>query len=165
MPNKKAEVAMPKSSPRLRKTMGRVMHEFKHGELKSGRGGRAGKVKSRRQAVAIALKEAGASKYESEGANKRNQNPNARKLAVTRINRRVKASRMWVRADGEKAAPLWAERMRRGRRREGANPRERAKVGLEQRRPHQANSARTRDVLLDGDYFERPTIGTSSGLA
>jgi hypothetical protein len=49
---------------------------------------------------------------------------------------------MWVRADGEKAAPLWAERMRRGRRREGANLRERAKVGLEQRRPHQANSAR-----------------------
>jgi hypothetical protein len=37
------------------------MHEFKHGELKSGRGG---KVKSRRQAIAIALKEAGASKSE-----------------------------------------------------------------------------------------------------
>jgi hypothetical protein len=42
------------------------------GELKSGPGGRAGKVKTRRQAVAIALKEAGASKYESEGENKRN---------------------------------------------------------------------------------------------
>jgi Family of unknown function (DUF6496) len=63
---------MPKSLPRQRKTMGRVMHEFKHGELKSGPGGRAGKVKSRRQAVAIALKEAGASKYESESENKRN---------------------------------------------------------------------------------------------
>src|SRR3954466_9856242 len=72
MPNKKAEVAMPKSSPRLRKTMGRVMHEFKHGELKSGRGGRAGKVKSRRQAIAIALEEAGASKYESDRRNRRN---------------------------------------------------------------------------------------------
>jgi Family of unknown function (DUF6496) len=104
---------MPKSSPRQRKTMGRVMHEFKHGELKSGPGGKAGKVKSRRQAVAIALKEAGASKYESEGENKRNlaKGPKARKLAVTRINRRVRASRMWVRVDGEKAAPLWAERM------------------------------------------------------
>jgi len=33
----------------------KVMHEYKHGELKSGRGG---KVKSRKQAVAIALNEA-----------------------------------------------------------------------------------------------------------
>ena len=54
-----SEVAMPKPSPRQRKTMGRVMHEFKHGELKSGPEGKAGKVKSRRQAIAIALKEAG----------------------------------------------------------------------------------------------------------
>ena len=37
------------------------MHEFKHGELKSGPGGKGGKVNSRRQAVAIALKEAGTS--------------------------------------------------------------------------------------------------------
>jgi hypothetical protein len=48
------------------------MHEFKHGELKSGRAGRAGKVKSRRQAIAIALEEAGASKYESGRRNRRN---------------------------------------------------------------------------------------------
>jgi hypothetical protein len=48
--------------------MGRVMHEFEHGELKSGRGG---KVTSREQAIAIALHEAGASKYESEKENKR----------------------------------------------------------------------------------------------
>lgn len=63
---------MAKASPRQRKTAGRVMHEFKHGELKSGRGGRGGKVKSRRQAIAIALKESGDSKYESRSANKRN---------------------------------------------------------------------------------------------
>jgi len=48
------------------------MHEFKHGELKSGRGGKGGKVKSRRQAVAIALEEAGASKYQSGRRNRRN---------------------------------------------------------------------------------------------
>jgi hypothetical protein len=48
------------------------MHEFKHGELKSGRGGRGGKVKSRRQAIAIALEEAGTSKYESDRRNRRN---------------------------------------------------------------------------------------------
>jgi hypothetical protein len=42
---------MPQTSTRQRKTTGRVMHEFKHGELKSGGGGKGGKVKSRRQAV------------------------------------------------------------------------------------------------------------------
>ena len=63
---------MPTSSPRQRKTLGRVMHEFKHGELKSGPGGKAGKVKSRRQAIAIALEESGASKYESDRRNRRN---------------------------------------------------------------------------------------------
>src|SRR5262249_3927254 len=50
---------------------GRVMHEFKHGELKRGRGGKGGVVKSRRQAIAIALREAGASKYQSEKENRR----------------------------------------------------------------------------------------------
>jgi hypothetical protein len=49
---------MPQTSPRQRKTTGRVMHEFKHGELKSGPGGKGGKVKSRRQAVAIAFVQA-----------------------------------------------------------------------------------------------------------
>jgi len=34
----------------------KVMHEYKHGELKSGKSG--AKVKSRKQAVAIALSEA-----------------------------------------------------------------------------------------------------------
>src|SRR5947208_4828096 len=63
---------MPSTSPRQRKTTGRVMHEFKHGELKSGPAGRGGKVKSRRQAIAIALKEAGASKYESGNENRKN---------------------------------------------------------------------------------------------
>ena len=52
----------PKTTPGQRKTTGRVMHEFVHGELKSGRGG---KVKSRKQAIAIALHEAGASKYDT----------------------------------------------------------------------------------------------------
>ena len=63
---------MAKTSMSQRKTMGRVMHEYKHGELKSGARGKAGKVKNPRQAVAIALKEAGASKYESKSENKRN---------------------------------------------------------------------------------------------
>ena len=61
---------MAKSSPSQRKTSGRVMHEFKHGELKSGKGGKGGKVKSRKQAIAIAMHESGTSKYDS-GAEKK----------------------------------------------------------------------------------------------
>ncbi len=64
------------TSPSQRKTAGRVMHEFKHGELKSG-----GKVKSRRQAIAIALKESGTSKYESKSENKKNLARSKRKEA------------------------------------------------------------------------------------
>ncbi len=63
---------MASQSSRQKRITGRVMHEFKHGELKSGRGGKGGKIKSRRQAIAIALEEAGASKYESARRNRRN---------------------------------------------------------------------------------------------
>ncbi|MBU6462297.1 MAG: hypothetical protein KGK01_10130 [Bradyrhizobium sp.] len=63
---------MAATSSRQKRITGRVMHEFKHGELKSGRAGKGGKVKSRRQAIAIALEEAGASKYESDRRNRRN---------------------------------------------------------------------------------------------
>ena len=38
--------------------VGKVMHEYKLGTLKSGKGGTGGKVKSRKQAVAIGLSEA-----------------------------------------------------------------------------------------------------------
>jgi hypothetical protein len=57
-------------TPAQRETVGRVMHEFKHGELKTARGTR--KVKNPKQAIAIALHEAGASKNESPAENKRN---------------------------------------------------------------------------------------------
>jgi Family of unknown function (DUF6496) len=50
-------------------TVGRVMHEFKHGELKTSRGQ---KVKNPKQAIAIGLREAGASKYESKAKNRQN---------------------------------------------------------------------------------------------
>jgi hypothetical protein len=72
---------MAKTSPRQRKTLGRVMHEYAHGELKSGRGGRGGKVKSRRQAIAIALHEAGASKYDSDAEHRRSRARTQRKEA------------------------------------------------------------------------------------
>jgi hypothetical protein len=52
-----------------KETVGRVMHEFKHGELKTSRGT---KVKDPKQAIAIGLREAGASKYESREKNREN---------------------------------------------------------------------------------------------
>ena len=57
---------MAQTTPRQRRTTGRVMHEFAHGELRSGPGGKGGKVKSRAQAIAIALNEAGASRDASQ---------------------------------------------------------------------------------------------------
>ncbi len=46
------------SSTKGRSKVKKVMHEYKHGELKSGKGGKGGKVKSRKQAIAIGLSEA-----------------------------------------------------------------------------------------------------------
>jgi hypothetical protein len=57
-------------TPAQRETVERVMHEFKHGELKSAGG--AKKVNNPKQAIAIALHEAGASKFESPQENTRN---------------------------------------------------------------------------------------------
>jgi len=57
-------------SPGQKRTIERVMHEFKHGELKTARGAR--KVKNPKQAIAIALHEAGASNQESDQTNARN---------------------------------------------------------------------------------------------
>jgi hypothetical protein len=59
---------MARQSRGQKETVSRVMHEFKHGELASSTGK---PVKSKRQAVAIALHEAGASKEESPASNRR----------------------------------------------------------------------------------------------
>jgi hypothetical protein len=68
--NSKGAKFMASQSPGQKKTVQRVMHEYKHGELKAGRG-RRGKVKNPKQAIAIALHEAGASNQESPAENKR----------------------------------------------------------------------------------------------
>ena len=93
---------MPKASPAQQKTMGRVMHEFKHGELKSGPAGKGGKVKSRRQAIAIALKEAGASKYESPSKNRRNLTRSKRKEATGRTYQQETEGKSRVGARGKR---------------------------------------------------------------
>ena len=59
---------MPKESPEQKEVVERVMHEFKHGELESGQGG---KVRNPRQAIAIALSEAGVSSRQSPATNER----------------------------------------------------------------------------------------------
>jgi hypothetical protein len=78
------------------------MHEFKHGELKSGPGGRAGKVKSRRQAIAIALKESGNSKYDSARENRRNLARTKRKEAHGQTAQQEKEGRSHVGARGQR---------------------------------------------------------------
>jgi hypothetical protein len=115
------KASMPQESPRQRKTTGRVMHEFAHGELKSGPGGKGGKVKSRRQAIAIALKEAGASKYESERENRENDAKTKRKEArgETAQQEAEGKSHVGARGRGESSPAMGGEnaarRTRRGR--------------------------------------------------
>lgn len=59
---------MPKKA-KGKKKVEKVMHEFKHGTLKSG--GSKKKVTSRKQAIAIALSEAGMSKKKKKKRKKR----------------------------------------------------------------------------------------------
>lgn len=59
---------MARESKGQKDTVSRVMHEFKHGELASSTGK---PVKSQRQAVAIALHEAGASNEQTPEQNRR----------------------------------------------------------------------------------------------
>jgi hypothetical protein len=64
---KKSEPKDKGESKEQKEIVERVMHEWKHGELETG----AGKpVKSQKQAVAIALSEAGESKYDTPEENK-----------------------------------------------------------------------------------------------
>ena len=62
---------MPKQSEAQKETVERVMHEFKHGELETSTGR---KVKSRKQAIAIGLSEAGASNQQSPKENRERLN-------------------------------------------------------------------------------------------
>jgi hypothetical protein len=47
-----------KYGPKASKSVEKEMHEFKRGKARSGPGGKAGKVKSREQAIAIGLSKA-----------------------------------------------------------------------------------------------------------
>ena len=105
---------MAKDTPAQRRTVGRVMHEFKHGELKSGPGGKAGKVKSRRQAVAIALKEAGESKYESPRENERNYRRTKQKEGAGRTGQQEREGKRRIGARGQReSTPAMGGRSRK----------------------------------------------------
>lgn len=93
---------MAQTTPRQRKTAGRVMHEFKHGELKSGPGGKGGKVRSRKQAIAIALHESGASKYDGKSQQKRNLAKSKRKEAKGETYQQEREGKSHVGATGKR---------------------------------------------------------------
>jgi len=82
---------MPKETKDQKDTVGRVMHEYKHGELETGRGK---PVKSRRQAVAIALHEAGASNQESPEKNRDNLRKTKRKEREGKTAKQQKEGRL-----------------------------------------------------------------------
>ncbi|MGD9649676.1 MAG: DUF6496 domain-containing protein [Dongiaceae bacterium] len=63
-----AAKAKPKTKAGKQRKVHKVMHEYKHGQLKSGKGG---KVRSRKQAIAIALSESGQSKYKNKSRSKK----------------------------------------------------------------------------------------------
>lgn len=68
---------MARETSAQKKKVGRVMHEFKHGELKShGR-----KVKSPKQAIAIGLNEAGASNRRKPATKHRRKAPATKRKA------------------------------------------------------------------------------------
>jgi len=78
------------------------MHEFKHGELKSGPRGKGGKVKSRKQAIAIALHEAGASKYDTKTEKKKSAAKTRRKEATGRTAQQEREGKSRVGARGKR---------------------------------------------------------------
>lgn len=53
---------MAKETKKQKDKIEKVMHEFKEGTLKSGKEGAGGKVKDNKQAIAIAMSEAGVNK-------------------------------------------------------------------------------------------------------
>ncbi|MBX6372798.1 MAG: hypothetical protein IRZ13_01010 [Acetobacteraceae bacterium] len=95
-----------KQSPGQRETVRRVMHEYKHGTLRTGHGER--KVRNPKQAVAIAMHEAGVSREESPARNRRSlARTKAREHAGATGGRRH-------RGEGRTRAELYAEARWRG---------------------------------------------------
>jgi hypothetical protein len=104
---------MAKQSRPQKETVERVMHEYKHGELESSTGR---KVKNPKQAIAIALHEAGASKYESRKENERNLRRTKRRERAGKTAREEKEDRGGggrSRSGGKTRAELYEQAKRR----------------------------------------------------
>jgi hypothetical protein len=100
-----------KQSRPQRRTVGRVMHEFKHGELTRGRGG---KVRNPRQAIAIALSEAGASNRQSPAKNRQRLSQTKRKERAGRTGQAAAEGRSRRRrSNGPTRQELYQEATRR----------------------------------------------------
>jgi Family of unknown function (DUF6496) len=105
---------MARQSQGQKETVGRVMHEYKHGELESGSGR---KVRNPKQAVAIALSEAGASNRQSPAENRHQRARTKAKESHGETARQRKEGKPSTRRrhDGEATrADLYAEARRRG---------------------------------------------------
>jgi hypothetical protein len=110
---------MAKQSKAQKKTVRRVMHEFKEGELRIR--GTGPKVRNPKQAVAIALHEAGASKRESPSKNRANLRKTKAKEHAGRTGSKAKAASPRERMAGKMSkagrartrAELYAEAKRR----------------------------------------------------
>ena len=97
---------MAKQSDAQKETVARVMHEFKHGELRIG--GNGPKVRNPKQAVAIGLHEAGATNTEPPAKNRRNLRETKRKERHSDTAQAAAEGR-----SGETKAALYAEAKRR----------------------------------------------------
>jgi hypothetical protein len=113
---------MARQSKPQKQTVSRVMHEYKHGELRIR--GKGPKVKSRRQAIAIALRESGSSNQESPSQNKRDlrrtkakerrgDTGQARKEGKRAQNRTLRTAMASRATNGRTKASLYAEARRR----------------------------------------------------
>ncbi len=104
---------MARQSRPQKQTMRRVMHEFKHGELETSRGR---KVENPKQAIAIGLREAGASKFESRQENARHLRRTKRRERQGRTEQARKEGRTRSRSAsgrGATRAELYARARRR----------------------------------------------------
>lgn len=104
-------------SPKQKATVNRVMHEFKHGELKMR--GTGPKVKNPKQAIAIALREAGASDQQSPRENRESlRRTKAKERRGATAQARAEGARGSGRArrasDEKTKAQLYAEARRKG---------------------------------------------------
>ncbi|MGY2051909.1 DUF6496 domain-containing protein [Methylobacterium sp. JK268] len=98
---------MASTTPAQKRTIERVMHEFKEGDLAQGNGR---PVTNPKQAIAIALREAGASNQESPETNRSSFRRTRRKERDTR----AQASRADLYAEAKRRDIKGRSRMTRG---------------------------------------------------